>query len=132
MSHDSYLEYYLDPYIDSDGDIHYGYARPISTSLQTQQNDDARSKISDLEVHTVAHIADWCARAIDVTGNISSSTLSADNCVSNETAEWVSVNTSFSAIIARDVVDVDIALDVQKGTTVGAFSGESDSVTGSI
>ena len=93
----------------------------ISTSQQTQQNDVARSKIYDLEVHTVAHIADWGARAIDVTGNISSSTLSADNCVSIETAEWESVNTGLSAIIARDVVDVDLSLNVQKGTTVDAF-----------
>ena len=47
--------------------------------------------------------------------------MSADNCVSIETAEWESVNTGLSAIIARDVVDVDLALDVQKGTTVDAF-----------
>ena len=47
----------------------------------------------------------------DVTGNISRSTMSADNCVSNiiETADWESeVNTGPNAIIARDVVDVDL------------------------
>ena len=81
LNHDSDSEFYVIPYIDSDGDIHYGDARPCSTSLQ-----DARSKISDLEVHTVAHIADWGA-------------WSADNCVSIETAKRESVNTGLSAII---------------------------------
>ena len=95
---------------------------PSSTSPQ-----DARSKISDLGVHT--HIADWGAS--DITGNISSSTLSADNCVSIETTEWESVNPGLSAIITRDMVDADLALDVQDSDIGSRKYQHNDLATGS-
>ena len=57
--------------------------------------------------------------------------MSADNCVSIETAKRESVNTGLSAIITRDMVDIDLALDVQDSDTGSSKYQHNDLATGS-